>query len=135
MIISNVIAAIQNAILKKHESIEVQYTSNLLHFVTLLEKHGFIKSWRLDYSSKVKRLIIFFRYSNEGLSAINSIKKFNPKIRRFNVKNKSLRSFASDLSLQPGMWVLSTPSSSVLSSSSEIFIKENKGGRLIFYVV
>jgi small subunit ribosomal protein S8 len=80
--IADLLSRIRNALLAKHDRLDVPVSKLKLEICKILKEEGFIKNYRLIDGTPVGSLRIFLRYSPEGLPAINHVERVSKPGRR-----------------------------------------------------
>jgi small subunit ribosomal protein S8 len=80
--IADLLSRIRNALLAKHDRLDVPVSKLKLEICKILKEEGFIKNFRVIEGSPVGSLRIFLRYSPEGEPAINNVERISKPGRR-----------------------------------------------------
>lgn len=80
--IADLLSRIRNALLAKHDRLDVPVSKLKLEVCRILKEEGFIKNFRVIDGTPVGSLRIFLRYSPEGEPAINHVERVSKPGRR-----------------------------------------------------
>jgi small subunit ribosomal protein S8 len=80
--IADLLTRIRNALLGKHDRLDVPASKLKLEVCRILKEQGYIRGFRLIEGQPVGSVRIFLHYSDEGLPAISSIRKISKPGRR-----------------------------------------------------
>lgn len=80
--ISDLLSRIRNALLAKHDRLDVPVSKLKLEICKILKEEGFIKNFRVIDGTPVGSVRIFLRYSPEGEPAINHVERVSKPGRR-----------------------------------------------------
>lgn len=80
--IADLLSRIRNALLAKHDRLDVPVSKLKLEICKILKEEGFIKNYRVIDGTPVGSLRIFLRYSAEGQPAINHVERVSKPGRR-----------------------------------------------------
>ena len=80
--IADLLSRIRNALLAKHDRLDVPVSKLKLEICKILKEEGFIKNFRLVDGTPVGTLRVFLRYSPEGAPAINHVERVSKPGRR-----------------------------------------------------
>lgn len=80
--IADLLSRIRNALLAKHDRLDVPVSKIKLEICKILKEEGFIKNFRVIEGTPVGSLRIFLRYSAEGEPAINHVERVSKPGRR-----------------------------------------------------
>ena len=80
--IADLLSRIRNALLAKHDRLDVPVSKIKLEICKILKEEGFIKNFRVIEATPVGSLRIFLRYSAEGEPAINHVERVSKPGRR-----------------------------------------------------
>jgi len=73
--IADLLTQIRNALLAKHDRLDVPVSKLKLEICKILKEEGYIKNFRVIEGSPVGSLRIFLRYSAEGEPAISHVER------------------------------------------------------------
>ena len=80
--IADLLTQIRNALLAKHDRLDVPVSKLKLEICKILKEEGFIKNFRVIDGSPVGSVRIFLRYSPDGQPAINHVERVSKPGRR-----------------------------------------------------
>ncbi len=80
--IADLLTRIRNAIIAKHDRVSVPSSKAKLAICRILEREGYIQSYRVEEDPPGKRVDILLRYSAEGTPAITKVKRVSKPGRR-----------------------------------------------------
>lgn len=80
--ISDLLTQIRNALLAKHDRLDVPVSKLKLEVCRILAEQGYIRSFRVIEGEPVGTVRIFLRYSPEGLPAISHMQRVSRPGRR-----------------------------------------------------
>jgi small subunit ribosomal protein S8 len=80
--IADLLSRIRNALLAKHDRLDVPVSKLKLEICKILKEEGFIKNFRVIDGSPVGSVRIFLRYSPDGQPAINHVERVSKPGRR-----------------------------------------------------
>ncbi len=80
--IADLLSRIRNALLAKHDRLDVPVSKLKLEVCRILKEEGFIKNFRVIDGSPVGSVRIFLRYSPDGQPAINHVERVSKPGRR-----------------------------------------------------
>jgi small subunit ribosomal protein S8 len=80
--IADLLTRIRNAILSKHDRLDVPVSKLKLEVCRILKEQGYIRSFRQIEGQPVGTVRIFLRYSEQGVPAISYIQKVSRPGRR-----------------------------------------------------
>ena len=80
--IADLLTRIRNAILAKHDRLDVPASKLKLEVCRILQEQGYLRGFRSIEGKPVGTLRLFLRYSDEGLPAISFIQKVSKPGRR-----------------------------------------------------
>ncbi len=80
--IADLLTRIRNAIIAKHDRVDVPASKLKLEICKILQQEGFILNFRVQRAAPVDSLRIFLRYSPEGISAISHLGRVSKPGRR-----------------------------------------------------
>lgn len=80
--IADLLTRIRNAILSKHDRLDVPASKLKLEVCRILKEQGYLRSFRLIEGHPVGTVRIFLRYSEQGVPAISYIQKVSKPGRR-----------------------------------------------------
>lgn len=126
--ISDMLTRIRNAIMVKHQIVQIPVTKMSLSIATILKEEGFIEDFEIYKEEKQKYLLLSLKYTgNSRKSVINEIKRISKPGLRIYKNSKKLPKVLDDL----GIAILST-SKGVMTNlkAKELGI----GGEVLCYI-
>ena len=82
--IADLLTRIRNATMEKHDRLEVPASRLKANIVRVLKEEGFIKNFRLQRDEGRPVIKIYLKYSNEGDSVIQGIRRVSrPGLRKY----------------------------------------------------
>ena len=103
--ISDILTRIRNAVLIKHQIIEVPFTRVSAHIVQILKEEGFIENFDINIKNFQKKIFISMKYIGIGRQpAILKIKRVSKPGLRIYSNNKNLPNILGNL----GIAIIST---------------------------
>ena len=123
--IADMLTRIRNAINATHEVVEMPFSKLKLKIAELLKREGYINSYEVDESDKVKKKIkIFLKYGPRGERVITGLKKVSkPGLRVYTSWDKAPRVFGG-----LGISVISTSQGLITDKEAR---KQKVGGEII----
>lgn len=120
---------INNSLKKKHKTLNFKYSTLVFKILNILESKGFIKGFKIiDNSLKEeKQIIVFLKYLNTNVSAINSLKCVSTTKQKVFLKKQ----FLVFSNLNSEVFILST-NRGILTSSDAV--KNNIGGEVLLKI-
>lgn len=97
--IADLLSRVRNALLAKHDRLDVPVSKLKLEVCRLLKEEGFIKNFRVIDGTPVGSLRIFLRYSPEGEPAINHVERISKPGRRVYIASKDIKPVRNGLGL------------------------------------
>jgi len=97
--IADLLSRIRNALLAKHDRLDVPVSKLKLEVCRILKEEGFIKNFRVIDGTPVGSLRIFLRYSPEGEPAINHVERISKPGRRVYIASKDIKPVRNGLGL------------------------------------
>jgi small subunit ribosomal protein S8 len=97
--IADLLTQIRNALLAKHDRLDVPVSKLKLEICKILKEEGYIKNFRVIEGSPVGSLRIFLRYSAEGEPAINHVERVSKPGRRIYKASKDIKPVRNGLGL------------------------------------
>lgn len=125
--IANLIIKLKNAGLAGKANIEAPYSKLGESILALLEREGYIKSFKKDSGKKIVKTIDVELAYVDGKSKIEGVERVSKLSRRTYSGAKNLRSVRSGYGIQ----VLSTPKGILSGREAK---KQNVGGELLFKI-
>ncbi|HUP25613.1 MAG TPA: 30S ribosomal protein S8 [Thermoanaerobaculia bacterium] len=80
--IADLLTRIRNALIAKHDRLELPSSQLKVNLCKLLEREGFIKGFRVHDRPPAKAIEIFLHYDREGAPAITSLRRVSKPGRR-----------------------------------------------------
>ncbi|MEK6590817.1 MAG: 30S ribosomal protein S8 [Nitrospinota bacterium] len=125
--IADMLTRVRNAIMAKHEKVNVPSSKVNNEIAHILKEEGFIKNFKLIKDRKQGMLRIYLKYENETENIIQGLKRVSKPGCRIYVKNKDIPEVLNGL----GVAILST-NRGILTDKA---CKEQKvGGEVLCYV-
>jgi small subunit ribosomal protein S8 len=125
--IADMLTRVRNAIMAKHEKVNVPSSKVNNEIAHILKEEGFIKNFKLIKDRKQGMLRIYLKYENETENIIQGLKRVSKPGCRIYVKNKDIPEVLNGL----GVAILST-NRGILTDKA---CKELKvGGEVLCYV-
>ena len=97
--IADLLTQIRNALLAKHDRLDVPVSKLKLEICKILKEEGYIKNFRVIEGSPVGSLRIFLRYSAEGEPAISHVERVSKPGRRIYKASKDIKPVRNGLGL------------------------------------
>lgn len=97
--IADLLTQIRNALLAKHDRLDVPVSKLKLEICRILKEEGFIKNFRVIEGTPVGSLRIFLRYSVEGEPAISHVERVSRPGRRVYKASKDIKPVRNGLGL------------------------------------
>jgi small subunit ribosomal protein S8 len=97
--IADLLSRVRNALLAKHDRLDVPVSKLKLEVCRILKEEGFIKNFRVIDGTPVGSLRIFLRYSPEGEPAINHVERISKPGRRVYIASKDIKPVRNGLGL------------------------------------
>lgn len=97
--IADLLSRIRNALLAKHDRLDVPVSKLKLEICKILKEEGFIKNFRTIDGTPVGSLRIFLRYSPEGEPAINNVERISKPGRRVYKASQDIKPVRNGLGL------------------------------------
>jgi small subunit ribosomal protein S8 len=97
--IADLLSRVRNALLAKHDRLDVPVSKLKLEVCRILKEEGFIKNFRVIDGTPVGSLRIFLRYSAEGEPAINHVERISKPGRRVYIASKDIKPVRNGLGL------------------------------------
>lgn len=97
--IADLLSRVRNALLAKHDRLDVPISKIKLEICKILKEEGFIKNFRVIDGTPVGSLRIFLRYSPEGEPAINHVERISKPGRRVYMASKDIKPVRNGLGL------------------------------------
>lgn len=97
--IADLLSRVRNALLAKHDRLDVPVSKLKLEVCRILKEEGFIKNFRVIDGAPVGSLRIFLRYSPEGEPAINHVERISKPGRRVYMASKDIKPVRNGLGL------------------------------------
>ncbi|HJX29515.1 MAG TPA: 30S ribosomal protein S8 [Thermoanaerobaculia bacterium] len=97
--IADLLSRVRNALLAKHDRLDVPVSKLKLEVCRILKEEGFIKNFRVIDGTPVGSLRIFLRYSPEGEPAINHVERISKPGRRVYMASKDIKPVRNGLGL------------------------------------
>jgi len=118
---------IRNAGLAKHEKVDVPSSNMRVGIANILQKNGYIRSFKVVRDGKQGMMRVYLRYNTKGESVVRNLQRIStPGLRRY-VGSKEIPSVINGF----GITVLST-SKGIMSGDEAK--GQNLGGELLFQV-
>ncbi len=126
--IADFLTRIRNAIMARHESVDVPYSNVKFAISKILKEEGYIKNYKtfIDESRK-KFMKIYISYDDTNKSVITGLKRLSKPGRRVYVKVDGISKLKNRLSLV----VISTPKGLMTDRNA---VKNNLGGEPLLLV-
>jgi small subunit ribosomal protein S8 len=97
--IADLLSRIRNALLAKHDRLDVPVSKLKLEVCRILKEEGYIKNFRVIEGTPVGSLRIFLRYSAEGEPAISHVERVSKPGRRIYKASKDIKPVRNGLGL------------------------------------
>ena len=97
--IADLLTQIRNALLAKHDRLDVPVSKLKLEICKILKEEGYIKNFRVIEGTPVGSLRIFLRYSAEGEPAISHVERVSKPGRRIYKASKDIKPVRNGLGL------------------------------------
>ena len=125
--IADMLTRIRNALIAKHESVEVPASNMKKEIARLLLQEGYITSYELVEEEVHSKLVITLKYGPNGEKVINGLKR---------VSKPGLRIYAGHVELPKvlgglGLAIISTPKGVMTDKEAR---KANHGGEVLAYI-
>lgn len=125
--IADMLTRIRNAIMAKHEKVNITASKIKTEIATLLKNEGFIKNYKLVKDKKQGIIRIYLKYDNDNNNVIYGIKRVSKPGNRIYVTKNKIPKVLSGL----GIALISTPRGIL---TDKVCRKEGLGGEVIGYV-
>jgi small subunit ribosomal protein S8 len=82
--IADLLTRIRNATSERHEKVEIPASRLKANIVRVLKEEGYVKNFRLSRDEGIPVIKVYLKYSDEGSSVIQGIKRISrPGLRRY----------------------------------------------------
>lgn len=125
--IADMLTRIRNAIMAKHEKVNITASKIKTEIAALLKNEGFIKNYKLVKDKKQGIIRIYLKYDNDNNNVIYGIKRVSKPGNRIYVTKDKIPKVLSGL----GIALISTPRGILTDRACR---KEGLGGEVIGYV-
>lgn len=125
--IADMLTRIRNAIMAKHEKVNIKASKVKAEIAALLKDEGFIKNYKLVKDKKQGIIRIYLKYDVDDNNIIQGIKRVSKPGNRIYVSKNNIPKVLSGL----GTALISTPRGILTDRSCR---KEGLGGEVIGYV-
>lgn len=122
--ISDLLARIRNAVVARHNKVDVPASNIKVEIVKILKDEGFIKNFKIIEDNKQNVIRIYLKYTEDNVSAIEKLERISKPSRRIYVGIEDIKTINNNL----GITILSTPKGIITNKTAR---KERVGGELI----
>jgi small subunit ribosomal protein S8 len=103
--IADMLTRIRNAIMARHESVDIPYSNMKFAVSKILKEEGYTKNYKTFVDEKMKKLLkVYINYDENNKSVITGLKRMSKPGRRVYVKVEDIKKLKSHL----GLIILST---------------------------
>jgi small subunit ribosomal protein S8 len=122
--ISDMLAKIRNAILAKHEKVDIKQSKEKLEIIKILKSEGLIKNFKKVVEDNCTYCRVFLKYEKTGASVISGVKRVSTPGRRIYKGYRDLTRLYNGM----GLYLISTPKGIITDKKA----LENKvGGEIL----
>ncbi len=125
--IADMLTRIRNALIAKHESVEVPASNMKKEIARLLLQEGYITSYELVEGEVQSKLVITLKYGPNGEKVINGLKRVSKPGLRIYAGHDELPKVLGGL----GIAIISTPKGVMTDKEAR---KANHGGEVLAYI-
>ncbi|MBO7214420.1 MAG: 30S ribosomal protein S8 [Clostridia bacterium] len=125
--IADMLTRIRNALIAKHESVEVPASNMKKEIARLLLQEGYITSYELVEEEVQSKLVITLKYGPNGEKVINGLKRVSKPGLRIYAGHDELPKVLGGL----GIAIISTPKGVMTDKEAR---KANHGGEVLAYI-
>ena len=125
--IADMLTRIRNALIAKHESVEVPASNMKKEIARLLLQEGYITSYELVEEEVQNKLVITLKYGPNGEKVINGLKRVSKPGLRIYAGHDELPKVLGGL----GIAIISTPKGVMTDKEAR---KANHGGEVLAYI-
>ncbi|MDR2018989.1 MAG: 30S ribosomal protein S8 [Syntrophobacterales bacterium] len=98
--IADMLTRIRNAIMARHESVDIPYSNMKLAISKILKEEGYIRNYKTFVDEARKRFLkVYLNYDENNKSVITGLKRVSKPGRRVYVKAEGIQSLKTRLSL------------------------------------
>lgn len=122
--IADMLAKLKNAILAKHENVDIMQSKEKLEIIKTLKSEGLIKNFKKIVEGNITYYRIFLKYEKDGSSVINGLKRVSTPGRRIYKGYHDISRLYNGI----GLFLISTPMGIITNKKA----LENKlGGEIL----
>jgi small subunit ribosomal protein S8 len=118
--IADMLAKVKNAILAKHEKVDIIHSKEKLEIIKILKSEGLIKNFKKVVEDNCIYYRVFLKYEKDGISVITGMKRVSTPGRRIYKGYKDLTRLYNGI----GIFLISTPLGIITNKKA----LENKAG-------
>lgn len=125
--IADLLVRIKNALMNKHMSLDVPFSTIKLEITKIIKSEGFIKGYKVHDKDGKKIIRIYLKYGPQNATVINGIKRVSKPGRRVYVKKDNIPKVLGGM----GIAILSTSKGIMTDRTSR---QTNVGGEVLCYI-
>lgn len=88
--IADMICKIKNALMAKHEKVNILPSKEKLEIIKILKNEGYVRNFKKVVEDGVTYIRIFLKYDDEGVSVLDGMKRISTPGRRFYMGYKDI---------------------------------------------
>jgi len=122
--IADLLTRIRNALIARHDRVDVPASKIKVAIVRILKDEGFIKNFKVSKDSKQGMIRVFLKYSEKNIPVINGLARVSKPGRRVYQKSTEIEPVLSGL----GVAIVSTSAGVMTDKEAR---RQNVGGEMI----
>ncbi len=122
--IADLLTRIRNALIARHDRVDVPASKIKVAIVRILKDEGFIKNFKVSKDNKQGMIRVFLKYSDRNTPVINGLERISKPGRRVYQKSSDILPVLSGL----GVAIVSTSSGVMTDKEAR---RQNVGGEMI----
>ena len=125
--IADLLTRIRNAIIARHDRVDVPSSRIKVAIVRILKDEGFIKNFKVSKDNKQGLIRVFLKYADQNAPVINGLERISRPGRRVYQRSAELEPVLSGL----GVAILSTSSGVMTDKEAR---RQNLGGEMLCHI-